>query len=155
MPLEKKTNYVLFTLSHSMLNVFHQSMQAQKLTGELLNMSFNDASVAPMVKEWVANGSNCEVFNGGNSYSLCEIWKVFEMCKNEGMPLPIVYHKMSNEMFDGALTSVGVLVSDEIFTHPGYREFNLNFEALCKTYSGYPFWKLHLMVMLRSLQAIR
>lgn len=67
-------------------------------------------------RDWAKNHQTVVVLNGGNSKTLQELFDFLEELKNSGMQFPFVKFHEDEQSLNGALTSVGMVLEEEIYS---------------------------------------
>lgn len=104
-----------YTYNHLWLSSLQKGLQAGHAAVELM-ISFEKNSEEGMIAfDWAENHKTMMLMNGGNSQMLEETYEFFDSLKSEGMNLPFVRFYEDSESLNGSITSVGIVITEEIY----------------------------------------
>lgn len=150
MQATQETQFRLYAFINKMLSPLDKGLQVAHLTSRLTTAYNPSSEQGAMAYKWGSQDYVIVPLNGGNSRHLKDIGALLKQFETEGMNLPFSYFRESEDVLDGALTTIGIIVPQDVYAHPAMFEFNLNVDQLCDKYPGVPVWHLHLICLLRA-----
>ena len=104
------------------LSSIQQGIQAGHVIGNM-SILYGKGS---MYHEWAAEHKTIILLNGGMHSDLRKIWNHFEKKQN---PYDWAYFTESFEALNGALTSVGIILPEEVYTEAALRRSSNDYES--------------------------
>ena len=108
-----KNELRFYSFGNMYLSSIQQGIQAAHVVGEMSTMYWGEQSeYAHSFYDWAANHKTIILLNGGYGENLHDLIDFFDCMDNE---YPFAYFKESEAALDNALTSVGIVLPEEIY----------------------------------------
>lgn len=98
------------------LSSLQQGLQSAHAVGELFVKYDQHSEQNTMVFDWAKEHKTMVLLNGGNSADLEAIHQNFEILEDLGMTLPFAKFHEDDVSLNNALTYVGIIVPEKIYT---------------------------------------
>jgi len=107
----------LYTFTNFMLNTISQGIQPAHVVGDLgIKYRFDNSSEGERYWDWATNHKTLISLNGGNYAMIVEKYnQLTELVDMVAIPLPVCPFFEDEATLGGLMTSVGVILPEEIF----------------------------------------
>lgn len=113
----------LYSFVNYYLSPLQAGLQTAHLIGEMSVASY-DTFVRGSYNVWARDHKTIIILNGGNCDSLAILFDRLVELNNNMVPLPIAKFCEDVQSLNGALTAVGVIVPEHIYTHAAAEYFS-------------------------------
>lgn len=105
----------LYTYNHLWLSSLQKGLQSGHVAVEIMIGFEKDSTKGKIAFDWAKNHKTMMLMNGGNTQMLEETYDFFKKLEKEGMCLPFAKFYEDRESLNGCITSVGIVVTEEIY----------------------------------------
>lgn len=113
------------------LSSLQQGLQASHAKDEIENKYPHESEGYQLLDTWRRKHKTIILLNGGNADSLKALHKLFKKFHKAGMELPFAKFHEDEQSLNGALTSVGIVLTERYYNAPEWvLETNVEWEEL-------------------------
>lgn len=131
------------------LSSLQQGLQAAHVIKGLWTEYEKDTESYQLAEEYARNHKTMVLLNGGNAAGLRYIYGEFKRFEAEGMILPFAKFNEDEQSLDGALTAVGIVLTEKYYNMMDFIKRNLSpaQEAYVAKWveEGRPEWEIELL----------
>lgn len=151
-----KQNYRAYFIGNMYLSSIQQGIQAAHVLQEMHNKYYVMSNgAARILREWGQHDKTMILLNGGYSSALNELYNDLMFWSHNGTEFPVAKFNEEYDALNGALTSVGIILPEEIYATTINPEDDLEVDREYIESTGLEFQENRHWCIAKAIQSLR